>query len=333
MIEMTSEIIYQDVERTNPFIFELKKSIDWDRISETISQNIPKKKNNSGRPRFPVSQMLRILILQETYNLSDDAMEVQINGSIYFKFFLDMSLLDKSPDSKTIWSFKETLRKLNLEQTLFLEFHKFLAERKIKLHKGNIVDASFVKVPVQRNTRAENQQIKNDEIPPSFKENENKMRQKDTDARWTKKNGKSHYGYKNHIATATNEQFITAYEISAANVHDSQVLAAILSEGVTQIYGDSAYRSEKITNELRKKGVRNFIHHRKYRDTSLTEKQLESNRRKSKTRAKVEHIFAWFRNCMNRGLELRCIGIDRVRFRMGLRNTVYNMLKYVSITA
>lgn len=331
MISMASDILYQSIKDTDPFIYKLKNLIDWDTLSNTIDKSLPKKTYYAGRTPFPTSLMLKILILQEIYNLSDDAAELHINKDISYKFFLGMDILDKSPDAKTIWHFKEKLRKHKLELTLFDEFHKYLKEQHITLSKGTIVDASFVSVPKQRNTREENKQIKEGETPNSFKENEAKQRQKDTDARWTKKNGKSYYGYKVHISTPTNEQFISRYKVTPANVHESQVVEEILAEETKQLYGDSAYRSEEISQTLKEKGIRNYIHHRKYREKPLTEKELSSNRRKSKTRAKVEHVFAWFRNSMNRGLELRCIGMGRAEFRIGVRNTCYNILKYISL--
>ncbi|MEM9423738.1 MAG: transposase, partial [Spirochaetota bacterium] len=159
----------------------------------------------------------------------------------------------------------------------------------------------------------------------------NKFCQKDTDARWTKKRGKSYFGYKNHIVCSTNNQFIVSYGVTDASVHDSQIIDDILPENTKQLYGDSAYRSENISNILKEMGCRNMVHHRKYRNKPLTKEEILSNRYKSKTRVKVEHVFSWFRNMMNRELELRCIGIDRVNFHIGIKNTIYNMLKFISI--
>ncbi|MEM9424996.1 MAG: transposase, partial [Spirochaetota bacterium] len=109
MISMANEIIYNDIDKLNPFIYNLKKLIDWDRMVKVIENRLPRKTSKLGRPAYPVSMMLKITILQELHNLSDDAVEMHINGNIYYKYFLDMDILDKSPDAKTIWLFKETL--------------------------------------------------------------------------------------------------------------------------------------------------------------------------------------------------------------------------------
>jgi len=92
--------------------------------------------------------------------------------------------------------------------------------------EGSMVDASFVDVPRQRNSREENACIKKGEIPASFeKEDKNgrksKLAQKDTDARWMTKSGERHFGYKNHIKADSDTKLIAKYSVSSASPHDS----------------------------------------------------------------------------------------------------------------
>jgi len=185
-------------------------------------------------------------------------------------------------------------------------------------------------VPIQRNSRDENQQIKQGEIPEGWIEQPHKLAQKDTDARWTKKNGKSYFGYKNHINIDVEYGFIRRYSITDASVHDSQALGVVLdpNNGGDEVWADSAYRNEKVEAELDALGHLSQIHERAYRNHPLTEEQIASNREKSKTRAKVEHVFgAWV---MTMGGKLvRGIGVERVRAQLGLKNLVYNLKRYV----
>ena len=116
---------------------------------------------------------------------------------------------------------------------------------------SSIVDASFVDVPRQRNSREENAQIKQGEIPASFKDNAHKKAQKDCDARWTLKNGERHYGYKNHVKADMKTKLITKFTTSSANVHDSQKLEELIDEEDQTVYADSAYVSEKIITPLK----------------------------------------------------------------------------------
>jgi IS5 family transposase len=136
--------------------------------------------------------MFKILILQRYYHISDDMMEYAILDHLSFMRFLDLTLVDKVSDAKTIWHFREQLVKKNIVEKLFDRFKEELHNDNLIGNEGKIVDASFVEVPKQRNNREENKQVKEGKIPDSWKSNPNKMEQKDDDARRTKKNGKSY---------------------------------------------------------------------------------------------------------------------------------------------
>jgi IS5 family transposase len=153
---------------------------------------------------------------------------------------------------------------------------------------------------------------------------------KDTDARWTKKHGQSYFGYKDHINIDAGFGFIRRYSITDASVHDCQALGAVLDPDNRgdEIWADSAYRSENIEAGLAALGHISQIHERAYRNHPLTAEQTASNREKSKTRAKVEHVFGdWV---MTMGSKLvRVIGLERVQAQLGLKNLVYNLKRYV----
>jgi IS5 family transposase len=134
--------------------------------------------------------MFKILIIQSLYNLSDDAVEFQILDRLSFMRFLKLGLGDRVPDAKTIWLFREQLTKAKLIDPLFNEFDIFLEDSGYSFKKGQIIDASIISAPKQRNRRDENQKIKQGETPDDWKPA--KRKQKDTNARWTKKNGKNY---------------------------------------------------------------------------------------------------------------------------------------------
>jgi len=119
-------------------------------------------------------------------------MEYAILDHLSFMRFLDLTLVDKVSDAKTIWHFREQLVKKNIVEKLFDRFKEELHNDNLIGNEGKIVDASFVEVPKQRNNREENKQVKEGKVPDSWKSNPNKMEQKDDDARRTKKNGKSY---------------------------------------------------------------------------------------------------------------------------------------------
>ena len=140
--------------------------------------------------------MFKVIVLQQLYNLSDDQIEYQIRDRFSFMRFLDLGVEDPVPDAKTVWLYREKLSKAGKVKTLFDRFDAYLRDNGYLAMGGQIVDASIVPVPRQRNTRAENERIKAGEAPGDWDGKPRKKRQKDVDARWTRKHGKSHYGYK-----------------------------------------------------------------------------------------------------------------------------------------
>ena len=201
-------------------------------------------------------------------------------------------------------------------------------------NKGIIVDATFSEVRRQRNSREENKEIKEGKVPEEWQKegNEAKLHQKDTDARWTKKHGQSHYGYKNHVKVDAKSKIIKSYTVTSAEVHDSQETEALLDdrdEGQL-MYGDSAYRSEEIEAVLAKRKIKSMIHEKGYRNHPLTKTQKKRNRAKSRTRARVEHVFGFMENTM-KITRLRALGKQRIEGIIGLINLSYNMCRYVQV--
>ena len=150
--------------------------------------------------------------------------------------------------------------------------------------------------------------------------------QKDKDARWAKKNGETHFGYKDHVKCDADSKLITGYGASAASLHDGQMCTELLDEDDEVFYADSAYSSAETAENL-PENCKNEICEKGYRGHPLTEEQKKENNRKSKTRCRIEHIFGFMTNSM-KGITLRCIGFKRAWTQIGLLNLVYNMCRY-----
>jgi transposase, IS5 family len=307
---------------------KLKKLVDWERFRPELEAVRDKeRKSNAGRKPFDVVLMFKVLVLQSLYNLSDEKIEFQIRDRISFMRFLDLSLGDAVPDEKTIWLFREQLTEDGLIKRLFEEFDAFLGEKGFSARKGQIVDASIVEAPRQRNSREENQRIKQGQTPEDW--SEQKRRQKDTDARWTKKNGQNHYGYKNHINVDVKHKLIRDYEVTPASVHDSQVFEELLDEDNSSrdVWADSAYRSEEKLEELKKRNYREHLQRKGCRHKKLTQREAQGNRTRSRIRSRVEHVFGV--QAKRAGdLIVRAIGLVRVKAKVGLRNLAYNLDRY-----
>jgi IS5 family transposase len=201
------------------------------------------------------------------------------------------------------------------------------------LHAGKMVDASIVEVPRQRNTREENKQLKEGEVPKPWQKDENKLRQKDTDAAWLKKNGEDYFGYKDHVKADTKTKLITDYSVTSASVHDSVELEKLLNKREDQeqpLYADSAYRSGEIEDMLKRKNIESHVHEKGYRNKPLTKRQQQRNRKKSKTRARVEHIFGFMTNSMN-AMFIQSRSLIRASAVIGMTNLTYNLFRLVQL--
>ena len=315
-------------------LVRLAKGIDFEFFRAFLEEKLHiEPKNDGGRKPYNYVLMFKILILQRFYNLSDDQAEYQICDRLSFMRFLKLTLADDVPDSKTIWIFRERLVDLDIVEKLFELFKTQLEALGLIIHEGKIVDASFVEVPKQRNSREENKQIKQGEIPKEWKENKNKLEQKDVDARWTKKNGVSYFGYKNHVKCDEKSKLITGYTVTDASVHDSRPTIDLLNEEDENqsFYADSAYTGEDLENKLvADKKVTPQIIEKGYRNKLLTDPQQATNKAKSKVRVRVEHIFGFVENSMN-GSFIKTIGIKRAKAVIGLMNLTYNMFRKVQL--
>ncbi len=322
------------IKEYQPPLTKLDKVVDWNMFREPIEKALyVEPKGAGGRPPYDKIMMFKILILQKYYNLSDEQTEFQINDRTSFKQFLELKIGDKIPDEKTIWHFKEQLSNKNLSLTLFELFTKQLINKGIIAKEGSMIDASFVDVPRQRNSKEDNADIKKGAIPLKFARKDNngkrsKLCQKDTDASWMTKSSERHYGYKDHINADEKTKFITKYSVTSAAPHDSTEIKNIIDETDNKLHADSAYRSKEIEEFLEDKNCKSFVHEKGYRGSPLTDEQKDSNNIKSKIRARVEHIFGFMTNSMNDALHMKSIGIKRIKSSIGFLNLTYKLFRY-----
>ena len=308
---------------------KLNHAINWEMFRPKLTNVFKKQaKGAGGRPPYDYVMLFKVLVLQRIYNLSDDQTEYQINDRMSFMRFLGLGLGDRVPDAKTIWLYRDTLTKANVIRELFDLFNAQLEDAGLITRTGTIVDATFVEAPRQHNHHDENNDIKQGKTPEDWKKPQNihKLRQKDMDARWTRKGREFHFGYKDHVKADADSKLITDYTITPANVHDSQPMPAMINGKDKAIYADSAYWGSVVAEAL-PENVENHIHERGTKKQPLTEEQKASNRVKSKTRCRIEHIFGFMTSSMH-GITVRCVGLARAEFNIGLTNLIYNFCRF-----
>ena len=324
---------FEALNRLKDPLVELKRYIDFELFRPQLTMIFARAKfSAAGRKKYDVVLMFKILILQRLYKLSDEQAEFQINDRRSFMRFLGLHLGSTVPDFSTVWRFREALTEAQAIKPLFERFTLALEQQGVITKVGTIVDASFVEVPRQRNSREENEQVKNREVPGPWQQQAHKLSQKDVDARWTKKNQQSFYGYKNHVRADAESVIITDYAVTDAAVHDSQILGQLIGvdNKSERLFADSAYKSAATDERLDQLGITNYIHEKAVRNKPLNPVQLEFNRLKSTVRCRIEHIFGCVENSMG-GPELEYIGLARIRTGIGLSNLAYNLKRYVQL--
>lgn len=321
---------YASLDAKNDPLVEIDEIVPWEEFCPLLEQAWRKpeseRKSRAGRKPLDAVLMFKTLVLGALYNLSDDQVEYQVRDRLSFMRFLGLGLGDRVPDAKTVWLYREALAQAGKVDDLFKLFDHHLARQGYIARGGQILDASIVPVPRNHNTREENAAIKDGKEPAGWKDKPAKRCQKDIDARWTKKHGKSHYGYKNHVNVDGRYKLIRRYHVTDAALHDSQAVDELLMRANTAsgVWADAAYRSEEIEAKLRARGFSSRVHRKGKRGKPLTEQAKKSNRTKSSVRVRVEHVFGAQTNDMG-GTLVRTIGLARAKAKIGMKNLAYNI--------
>jgi hypothetical protein len=229
-------------------------------------------------------------------------------------------------------------------EALFARFDATLRASGFLAMGGQIVDATIVAAPKQRNTEAERAALKTGQIPQGWAEKPARLRQKDRDARWTVKFSKAKrredgapqvdlavpaFGYKNHVAIDRRCGLIRGWTGTHAAAHDGARLEEVLDADNTasDVWADTAYRSAKNEAMLQARGLVSRIHRKKPKGRPMPRRTRRANAAKSTVRSKVEHVFAHQKGLM--GSVVRTTGLARAQVKIGLVNLAYNMRRLV----
>jgi IS5 family transposase len=288
----------------------INSKINWIKLLKPIEEIIAKEKQNNspaGRRTFDLLVIVKCFILQSIYNLSDPRLEEEIADRRSFQIFLALNSSDSIPDETTICRYRELFASLELDKKLFYEFNKQLTELNFIVGKGTIVDAT----------------IKQAQAKPSSK--------RDNDADFTKKRGKTYYGYKGHIAIDSKTEVIKKVEFSSASIHDSNMFNSLIDETEQVVLADKGYANQQRKRNLRSKGIFCGILDKGYRNRTLSRKQQKKNRLLSSVRNAVERPFSFMKQVLNYS---RCSYYDirRNRFEFIMCAFVYNIRRLITLS-
>src|ERR1700753_1738987 len=264
----------------------LNAVVDFELFRADLERAVPRSdRAKGGRPSFDHVLMFKTLVLQTSHNLSDERTEYLIRDRLSFMRFLGLGLPDTVPDANTIWTFREALTRARIAErpaieVLFERFDAALSAAGFLAMSGQIIDASSIAAPKQRNTDGEKRDVKEGRIPPEWANKPAKLRQKDRDARWTVKYTKAKpstdgaprvdlaipaFGYKNHIGIDRWHGLIRTWITTDASRHDGAVLPELIDRNNTasEVWADTAYHSQANEKYLADRLLRSQIHRKK----------------------------------------------------------------------
>jgi len=318
------------LDRLGDVLQVLEKHVDFAALAAAIDQAAPRPgRERGGRPPFPTELMVRALMLQQLYNLSDEQTEFQLLDRLSFQRFVGLRRSSQIPDRTTLWTFRERLMTAGASETLFEAANRELAKHGYLARGGQIIDASLVPVPRQHVTQEERELIKEQATPADWTPAQ--RRQKDTEATWTKKHGKADFGYKVSASADQRYKLIRKLKISTARENDTCHLEEVLDSANTSrdLYGDKGYVDSAREARLKSQGWRVHIQRKAHKGKPLSACQNRRNTRIARTRARVEHVFAGLAHLG--GKTLRCIGLARATLLLNWKAASYNLRRLCSL--
>jgi len=298
--------------RTAEFFQKCNKLIPWQLLAQPLKGMYRNNTDKGGASNWPVVMMIKCMMLQKWFNLSDPMLEEMLNDRISFRRFVGLRIEQKAPDETTFVEFRKRLHKHGHISTLFDKTIEILKARGVILEQGTCVDATIIEAPKGRATK--------DGLSST----------KDRTASYTKKHGRTYHGYKAHIATDTNGM-IKDYRFDTARVHDSQHMDDLIADERDSVFADSAYMDKKRKASFQEQGIFYGIIQRKVRgQKELTREQKWHNRLVAGIRAVVEHPFAWMKNAGYRRVRYR--GLSRNGLDFGLHAIAYNFKRSFSLS-
>ena len=283
----------------------LSALVNWNAFLPIENCLYKNKSERGGRPNINVIIMIKLLILQQLYGLSDPQLELQVADRISFRVFLGTT--EVIPDYSTVWLFRERLKESGKLESIWDEFVNQLKAKGYDVKKGVIQDATFI--------TSDPGHSKSD-VPRG----ENAKTRRSRDGKWAKKGNKSYFGYKGHVKVDTENNFIWKVETTAANTHDSQVDLA--NEGEVR-YGDKGYYGAKTNgyDASMKKATRGH-------PLSIFD-QLR-NKRISRKRSPVERCFSVMKIVFKSG-HVMVTTVERAAVKMTFNAIGYNLFNLLGL--
>jgi len=292
----------------------LSEAIDWAPLGALAGKI---RTGEVGRKPYPALPMLKALYLASLYDLSDPGLEEALIDRVSFRLFCGFALDEETPDETTLCRFRNDCAAAGVLEAAFAEVNRQLDEKKLIVRKGTLMDATIVAAASHK---------------PPVSEGSKASVEREPGASFTRKGGKSYFGYRVHVGADAGSRLIRRIAVTPAHVNESLVADALICGDERAVYADKGYESKKRRASLRSRGIKDRIMHRSHKNQDeLPHWQSRRNALIAPRRAPVEAIFGSFKRLYGRARARYCNFRHNVAdfYRLA---TVYNLRRAVSLT-
>ena len=309
-------------------LMRLEQLVEWSKLKKLLGKL---GRSGYGPGGYEAIKLLKALVLQSWYSLSDPKLEEALRVRLDFMLFTGFE--SEVPDETTICRFRNLLIDLQLWEKLFKEINRQLSERGLSLMPASsaIVDATIIESAARAGKETEGIVVDREEgSDAEVVMGETKL-SCDPDARWLKKGKKSYFGYKAFIATDEVNGFIGHVEVLPANVSEVSALdKAICGLKPRRVYADKGYSSFDNREMLKSKGIKNGIMYKATRNKELSKWQKLFNLLVSKRRYIVEQAFGTLKRRFNM-TRATYMTLEKVKAEVQMKAIAFNLLKAVNL--
>jgi len=332
----SQNIIEARLKKGNPFLDSIDNFLNWDSLLHILKSVHLRDDSHLGRKSYPKEIMLRAILLQQWYNLSDVELENCLQDRLSFVRFCGLTLEGSVPDHSTISRFRNKLIRKGLQSKILSEVNRQIEENDIIIKSGSVIDASLIKAH-SRPRRKEYLEVEPigddkqaDKKSPELKREESK----DPDARWLKKGKRYVYGFKANISVDVTTGLVQHIITTPANVNDTKTFPALVErlelEAGLGVLADKGYASKANRELVRSKGLKSGIMFKRYKNDILRDIKTRFNQFVSKSRYIVEQTFGTLHNHLGFG-RTQYVGLTKTDYFLTMRCVAFNLKRAIKL--
>lgn len=289
--------------RSNEMLERIGELLDWPALERIVAVL---HSSDYGAPSYPPAVMVRVLLVQQWYGLTDPQLEAALWDRLSFRRFCGFPLDAEVPDHSTIWRFRQALNQ-GLDRQLFEEVNRQLDARGLILRQGTLIDASLVAAAVRPPPKPKEPPAPDPVGKPA---SQLVKSERDMDAEWTRKGGKLYFGYKVHVGVDKRSGLIRRALVTGASVNDTVPADELICGDEAAVYADAAYHTHRRERALTERGIAAHLMRRGNKHHPLSQADKDRNTAIGKQRGPVEQIFARMKTSY-RWARARCLGLER----------------------